>query len=82
MRDTVWGGGGGGGGGGGYGEPQAMVNNHLARMVIVYRSNRKRTVASRITIRLRGSYAEDRGSVPGRFGVFFLFFTYVVHIYM
>ena len=60
-----------------------MVNNNLARMVIVYRSNRKRTVASRVTIRLRGSYAEDRGSVPGRFGVFFLFFHLCcAHIYV
>ena len=37
----------------------------------------KRMVASSVTVRLRGSYAEDRGSIPGRFDVF----IYVVHIH-
>ena len=34
--------------------------------VLLYR---KRTVASSVKVRLCGSYAEDRGSIPGRFGV-------------
>ena len=31
---------------------------------------RKRMVASSVTVRLRGSYAEDQGWIPGRFGIF------------
>ena len=40
---------------------------------------RMRTGASSVMVRLHGSYAEDRGSIPGRFGV--LLFLGLAHAY-
>ena len=37
-------------------------------------------MSSVLTVRLHGSYVEDRGSIPGRFGVFTFFSTYLVPI--